>query len=206
MMNRYGVAFVLVATCMTALAATTSEPGTIGVQVSQIYIEQEGTHRGDLVVRNVGPKSGAAEAGLNPGDLILAVDGRNVEGHTTKELLEWLNGSAATDVRLTIISKEGKRDVAVHRKPYPPRVNPARDPFQYQLPGYWTVDPRYTFPLPWAPGLKYTGFEDVGFSLGFDDQNSPEYHSYFFVGIGSSSHPTKRCLAERFNSILLGPV
>lgn len=180
-MTRYGAAFVFVATCMAAPVATPSEPGTIGVQVSQIYIEQEGNHRGSLVIRSVSQKSGAAEAGLSPGDLILAVDGRDVEGHTRSESLAWLNGPAATDVRLTIASQDGKKNVTVHRKPYPPRVNPPQDPFQYQVPGYWTVDPRYTFPLTWAPGLKYMGFEDVGFSSGFDDTNSPEYHSYFFL-------------------------
>jgi hypothetical protein len=151
------------------------------VQVSQIYIEQQGTHRGGLVVRHVEPASGAAEAGLHPGDLIIGIDGRIVEDHERKELLQWLNGSAGSTVQLTVISQGGKSEVTIRRKPYPPHVNSEHDSFRYQIPGDWTIDPRYTFPLPWASQLSNEGFEDVGFSSGFDDPTSAEYHSYFFL-------------------------
>jgi len=180
-MKKHVVALFSMTICLQIVSSNAAEPGTIGVQVSQIYIEQQGTHRGGLVVRWVEPTSGAAEAGLHPGDLIAEVDGRNVEGHARKELLQWLSGSAGATVQLKVISQGEKREVTVRRKPYPPHVNSDRDPFRYQIPGDWTIDPRYTFPLPWASILSYQGFEDVGFSPGFDDPDSAEYHSYFFL-------------------------
>ena len=180
-MNKHFVALFSIAISLPIASSKAAEPGTIGLQVSQIYVEQQATHRGGLVVRRVDLASGAADAGLQPGDLILEVDGRNVEGHARKELLEWLNGPAGTAVQLTVISQGGKRGFTVRRKPYPPHLNSEHDPFRYQIPGDWTIDPRYTFPLPWAASLSYEGFEDVGFSSGFDDPDSAEYHSYFFL-------------------------
>jgi hypothetical protein len=180
-MKRRVVAFLSLMACIPAAVIRAAEPGTIGVQVSQLYSDQQETHRGGLVIRRVVPASGAAEAGLRPGDLILGVDGQSVEGHERKEFLGWLNGTAGTLVQLTVISQDGRREVRVRRKPYPPHLNSASDPFSYQIPGNWLVDPRYTFPLPWAVDLRYEGFEDVGFSPGFDDPDSAEYHSYFFL-------------------------
>jgi len=180
-MNKSFLALLSVAIFVPVMSIGAAEPGTIGVQVSQIYIEQPGTHRGGLIVRHVEPTSGAAEAGLHPGDLIVGVGGRNVEGHERKELLQWLNGPAGATVQLTVISQSNKKEVTVHLKPYPPHINSELDRFRYQIPGDWTIDPRYTFPLPWAPRLSYDGFEDVGFSPGFDDPDSAEYHSYFFL-------------------------
>jgi len=162
-MKRRVVAFLSLMACIPAAVIRAAEPGTIGVQVSQLYSDQQETHRGGLVIRRVVPASGAAEAGLRPGDLILGVDGQSVEGHERKESLGWLNGTAGTLVQLTVISQDGRRDVRVRRKPYPPHLNSASDPFSYQIPGNWLVDPRYTFPLPWAIDLRYEGFEDVGF-------------------------------------------
>ena len=43
------------------------------------------------------------------------------------------------------------------------------------------MDPRYPFPLPWAPSLNHKGFEDVAFAPDFDEVDSPDYHGYLFV-------------------------
>jgi hypothetical protein len=56
----------------------------------------------------------------------------------------------------------------------------ASDPFSYVVPGSWTTDPRYMFPLPWWPKIPYHGFEDIYFSPDFDVTDSPEYHSFLF--------------------------
>jgi len=181
-MKKYVVAMFSMAICMPIMSSKAAEPGTIGVQVSQIYIEQQGTHRGGLVVRRVEPTSGADEAGLHPGDLIVGVDGRNVEGHERKELLQWFNGPVGAPVQLALISQGGKREVTVRRKPYPPHVNSERDPFRYQIPGDWTIDPQYTFPLPWVSSLFYEGFEDVGFSPGLMIQTRPNIIAISFCG------------------------
>jgi hypothetical protein len=50
----------------------------------------------------------------------------------------------------------------------------------YNVPGSWSTDPRYVFPLPWWPKIPYHGFEDAFFSPNFDQIDSPEYHSFLF--------------------------
>ena len=56
----------------------TSEDGTVAVAVNQLYSEQQPTRRGALIVRDAGPNSAAAEAGIQAGDLIPATDGKPV--------------------------------------------------------------------------------------------------------------------------------
>jgi hypothetical protein len=83
---------------------------------------------------------------------------------------------------LTITGLDGTTaEHALVRVPYPPHLSPSTDPFSYVVPGSWRKDPRYTFPLPWAPLLPYQGVEDLAFAPDFDDVASPEYHSYVFL-------------------------
>jgi S1-C subfamily serine protease len=63
-----------------------SEPGTIGVAVNQLYSEQQPTKRGPFMVRRVEPSSAAAEAGIQPGDIIVATDGKPVAGIDPNEM------------------------------------------------------------------------------------------------------------------------
>jgi len=159
--------------------ASQSEPGTIGISLLQLYSEHQPTKRGPFVVRHVEAQSAANDAGIKAGDLILATNGKTVLGSDAGEVVRSLAGSAGTPIELSIIDAGGnQKKVNLIRKPYTPHVNPVSDPFYYSLPGDWTMDLRYNFPLEWSPTLNHKGFEDLAFAPGFDDPTSPEYHSY----------------------------
>jgi S1-C subfamily serine protease len=64
-----------------------SEPGTIGIAVNQLYSEQQPTKRGPFMVRRVEPSSAAADAGIQPGDLIIETDGKPVAGIDSREMI-----------------------------------------------------------------------------------------------------------------------
>jgi hypothetical protein len=172
-------------------AFAVEEAGTIGLNVAQLYSEQEPNKRGVLVVRRVEQGSAAAEAGILVGDIIVAVNGSPVSGHDSNEIgRAGLRGPAGASVRLTVV-KMGREpaEIALTVRPYPPHLNPASDAFFYSIPGNWQMDPRYPFPLPWSPTIAYKGFEDLAFAPGFDDTSSPEYHSYLIVWWLDGSKP-----------------
>jgi hypothetical protein len=158
-----------------------SEPGTTGIAVNQLYSEQQPTKRGAFMVRRVEPSSAAADAGIQPGDLILATNGQPVFNIDAREMTERLAGPAGSSIELSVVPADGKvKKIALTRRPYSPHLNPQTDAFRYSVPGNWQMDLRYHFPLPWSPALALKGFEDLYFAPGFDDPASPEYHSYFF--------------------------
>lgn len=159
-----------------------SEPGTLGMAVNQLYSDQQPTKRGALIVRHVDPNSAAAAAGIEAGDLILATDGKRVFNTELNELIKRLAGPAGSSIELSVVQVDGNlKTITLVRRPYPPHLNPQTDAFSYSVPGNWQKDPRYNFPLPWSPGLAFKGFEDLYFAPGFDDLDSPEYHSYVFL-------------------------
>jgi len=164
-------------------AIAPSHPGTIGVAVNQMYNEQRSDKRGVFMVRRVEPASAAANAGIQAGDLIVATDGKPVAGITSKEMAtQRLGGPAGSSVELSVVQQDGDlKKMMLVRKPYPPHINPPTDQFGYVIPGNWPMDPRYPFPLPWAPSLNHKGFEDVAFAPDFDEVDSPDYHGYLFV-------------------------
>jgi hypothetical protein len=159
-----------------------ADPGTVGVAVNQLYSDQQSTRRGALIVRHVDPGSAAEEAGIRAGDLILATNGRPVFNSEMNDLVERLEGPAGTVIELSVVQADGNlKKFTVTRRRYQPHINPAVDHFSYSIPGNWRKDPRYRFPLPWSPALAFEGFEDLYFAPGFDNEDSPEYHSYVFL-------------------------
>jgi len=177
----YVVTLIGIALTAAPSLLSASEPGTIGVAVNQLYSEQQPTNRGALIVRRVEASSAAADAGVQPGDLILATDGTSVFNTKLSELTKRLAGLAGSSIELSVVPADGNvKKIVLVRRPYPPHLNPPTDSFRYSIPGDWTKDPRYNFPLPWSPALTLKGFEDLYFAPGFDDIQSPEYHSYLF--------------------------
>jgi hypothetical protein len=135
-----------------------------------------------LIVRQVDPNSAAADAGIQAGDLILAADGKRVFNTELNELIKRLAGPVGSSIELSVVQADGNlKKITLIWRPYPPHLNPQTDVFSYSIPGNWQKDPRYKFPLPWSPGLALKGFEDLYFAPGFDDLDSPEYHSYLFL-------------------------
>lgn len=60
----------------------------------------------------------AARAGLRPGDVIIAIDGRPVAGLTSGEVQRLLTGEVGSSVELEI-ERDGKRErLRVERAPY----------------------------------------------------------------------------------------
>ena len=63
--------------------------------------------------RRLGPldDSSAKEAGIEPGDILVAVDGESVEGEDITEVYEKFEGSEGGTVELTVLRDEEKRTV-----------------------------------------------------------------------------------------------
>lgn len=174
---------IVMAFCFLKYAAMGQEPGTLGLSVLQLYSDAQQNRHGVLIVRAVEPGSAGAEAGVVAGDIIVSVNGTAAEGHDAGDLgRAGLWGAAGDTVRFTVAKMNHPlTEIVLKRRPYTPHVNPATDVFAYSIPGNWQMDPRYPFPLEWAPSIDHKGFEDLAFAPGFDDTNSPEYHSYLIV-------------------------
>jgi hypothetical protein len=71
-------------------------------------------------------------------------------------------------------------EVELVRAPYGPRSNPAREVFGYRWMADWRLECT-SFPLRWAPQIRYQGVEDLLFMPKFDDKGGTQYHSYAFV-------------------------
>jgi hypothetical protein len=174
--------FVLFWASPASKPARAEERGTIGIAFLQEFSETESNHRGSLVVSRVIEGSPAARAGVRCSDRVVAVNGKPVAGREFSEITkDDLRGPVGSVVRLTVVRADGAQsEIALVRAAYPPHLNPETERFSYRVPGGWAADTRYSFPLPWAPQLAYRGFEDLFFSPNFDQQDSPEYHSYLF--------------------------
>jgi len=176
------LAWAAVASITVVRPALGAEPGTIGVVVLQLFSEEQPTKRGVYVVRQVLPASAAADAGIVPGDVIIKTDEKPVAGLDTNAMMKRLGGDVGTPLKLSIVRADGEfKKIDLVRKPYSPHLNPSTDSFSYVIPGNWEMDPRYAFPLPWSPTIAHQGFEDLSFAPGFDDVESPEYHSYLIL-------------------------
>lgn len=73
---------------------------------------------GRLYVRDVPAGMGAAEAGLEPGDEIVAIDGRDVRGMDPDAVRAALRGEVGSTVILTVVRGALRRDVKVKRGPF----------------------------------------------------------------------------------------
>jgi hypothetical protein len=178
--------FVVLLTLLASPApgrASADDRGTVGIYFAQLFDDNlRPSHRGPLVVLRVVQESAAAKAGIRSGDFVVAVNGIPVPGRELSEIVSKdIHGPIGATLRLTVVKFDGsKSEYELVRTPYPPHLNPASDQFTYVVPGSWSTDPRYTFPLPWTAKLAYHGFEDVFFSPNFDQTDSPEYHSFLF--------------------------
>ncbi len=69
------------------------------------------------LVHEVKPQSFSEEAGLKPGDLVIAIDKRDVKGASFQEVRGALRGPVGTIVTLTIQRGEETLDVPIERRP-----------------------------------------------------------------------------------------
>jgi len=75
---------------------------------SGIGIDVQGLD-GLIHVRSVITGSPADEAGINPRDVITAIDGRPVEGETLQEAIDQLSGEPGTEVSIEVRTPEGQQ-------------------------------------------------------------------------------------------------
>jgi hypothetical protein len=173
---------VTLVVCTAPLLTADDDFGTIGIRFEQLYDDAQPGKHGPLIVLDVVEGLSGAKAGVHKGDIVFAIDGALVIGRDLDEIIrKAIRGPVGSTVRLSFVRLDGSQyELTLPRMPYPPQINPASDPFAYSIPGSWRIDPRYTFPLTWAPSIAYHGVEDVAFSPDFDYVDSPEYHSYLF--------------------------
>lgn len=167
-----------------------NDRGMIGIVFRQLFDDAKPNHRGPLAVMHVMEDSPAAKAGIHCSDFVVAVNGVPVPGRDFSDIMNSdLQGPVGGTVRLTVARFDGSQsEITLVRAPFPPHVNPASDPFAYVVPGSWSTDPRYPFPLPWWPQIPYRGFEDAFFSPNFDQADAPDYHSFLFFLWVEGSH------------------
>jgi carboxyl-terminal processing protease len=85
-------------------------------QVSGIGVETATKPvRGGVKIEDVLPDSPAAKAGLLPGEIITAVDGRSLKGKTVIESANLIRGKVGTTVRLTLLHGSRSRTVTITR-------------------------------------------------------------------------------------------
>ena len=83
----------------------------VGIGVTVNRTDERG-----LYVVSVEPEGPAAQAGLLPGEIITAVDGRSAAGDDQEEVIDSISGQEGTQVELTVLSQEGStRTVTVTR-------------------------------------------------------------------------------------------
>ena len=73
-----------------------------------------------LTIEEIPAESPSAEAGLRPGDEIIAIGGRFVSDMTASDVVEALRGEVGTTVTLTVVRENGGEpfDVEIARAPY----------------------------------------------------------------------------------------
>lgn len=96
---------------MLALAACGSAaPGTIGAALGK-------RKDGRVFVRAAPPGEGAAQAGLEVDDEIVAIDGRDVRTMNEQDIRRAVRGDVGTKFAVTIVRHGARRDVTVTRTP-----------------------------------------------------------------------------------------
>ena len=111
--------FVFLATgaCLVAVMAV-SEAGCGGWNGSVGAILGKDNHTGRVFVREVPPGLGAAQAGLEEGDEVTAIEGKPTKAMTADELRAALRGKVGSPVSVTIVRRGETRTVTVERSPF----------------------------------------------------------------------------------------
>jgi len=82
---------------------TTGEYGGLGASIKD--------YNGSMIITDVYENYPAQKAGIVPGDIIVAIDGKNVEGKTTDQISELLKGQSGTTILLTVRKPTTKSNV-----------------------------------------------------------------------------------------------
>ena len=89
----------------------------VGIGVSVIQTEDPVTGKlAEVLVDSVMPGSGALDAGVLPGDLIVAVDGTSIYDLTSNQLISMIRGDAGTRVVITVSRGGESIDISCERR------------------------------------------------------------------------------------------
>jgi membrane-associated protease RseP (regulator of RpoE activity) len=90
------------------------QSGVIGLAIGR----PDDTPRGPIMVERVAPGSPAADANIQTGDGIRAIDGEATRGMTVSEAARLIRGRAGTTVELRVESPRGARLITLVRAPH----------------------------------------------------------------------------------------
>ena len=97
---------------VAAVGGCGAERGTIGALLAQ-------TPENQLVLRDVPPNLAAGRAGLQPGDELLLIDGRDVRELDERGVHQALAGNVGDPVKLTLLREGRVVRVTLRRTPRP---------------------------------------------------------------------------------------
>ena len=92
-----------------------ADRGTIGALIAQTPDQK-------LVLRDVPPNLAAGRAGLQAGDEILLIDGRDVRELDERGVHQALSGDVGDPVKLTLLRDDRVIRVTLHRTPRPKKA------------------------------------------------------------------------------------
>lgn len=117
MLRRFALASAFLCLCgtLTAGFGCAAEHGTIGAQLGQ-------KSDGRLFIREVPPGLAAAQAGLQPGDEITLINGRDPRAFDEKGVHQILAGEVGEPVKLTVLRANQVLHVTLRRTPAPRRL------------------------------------------------------------------------------------
>ncbi|MBX3186315.1 MAG: PDZ domain-containing protein [Labilithrix sp.] len=92
------------------MACAAKQPGTIGAALGK-------RHDGRLFVRGVPPDEGAAKAGLEIDDEILAIDGKSVTSMSNDDVRTAVRGDVGSTMTLLVERRGARMDVKIVRSP-----------------------------------------------------------------------------------------
>jgi carboxyl-terminal processing protease len=76
---------------------------------------------GELTVREVPDRLAASQAGLEPGDQVLLIDGKDVRAMSPEQVHQALGGDVGQPVKLTVVRGDGVVRLTIKRSAVPPR-------------------------------------------------------------------------------------
>jgi C-terminal processing protease CtpA/Prc len=92
--------------------------GTIGAVLAR-------QPNGELIVREVPDRLAASKAGLEPGDQVLLIDGKDVRAMSAEQVHQALSGDVGAAVKLTVVRGDEVVRMTVKRSPARPRQRSA---------------------------------------------------------------------------------
>lgn len=93
-----------------AFLSSMEDTELVGIGIRSYYLDE------GVLLEQVAPDSPASEAGLQPGDYIIAVDGHDARGAAEEEIDSWIRGDLGTSARLTVLRGEETFSVTVIRR------------------------------------------------------------------------------------------